>query len=251
MGFWNRDFFEEVSGKQQSDPDLFKLAEQFYPWWHRDIDGLFWKNLALTQMWTNISWHPPMDEESYEWEAIRLAINSADNARNLAPNISLPKDELEELEALLKHDPDIDDLPIPASNRIGFRRHLLRKHLTGSWSLLVPGYFYETLENDGSTVVLFYRDLTIHGSSLSFEGKEGSPIDDFDDPEVVAILDSDGLRGRAIVKKSEDPENDGWILDCLVSAGNSLCILTICFEDNKDKDWAISTFQTIQFETQQ
>ncbi len=108
-------------------------------------------------MWTNISWHPPIDEETYEQEAIRLAINSTVKAQNLNPDLSLPEDELEELEALLEHDPEVDDLPVPASNRIGFPRHLLRKQLTGNWSLLVPGYFYETLENEDSTVFFFIK----------------------------------------------------------------------------------------------
>ncbi len=55
------------------------------------------------------------------------------------------------------------------------------------------------------------------------------------------------LIGKATKRRVEEDNQSYWMLECQIASVNSLCILRICFQDEKEElPWAIDTFQSIQ-----
>lgn len=245
LGFWEKKFFEEVSRLQKEDGHLLKYAEQFFPWWDEEIDAEFWKNLALVQMWLNVPWHPAVPGQTQSMHDLSLALDCLLKAQKLDTQINIPEQEMQEIKGLLSINDLGVDYPIPDQNKIGYKRLPIRKPLTGGWSVITPGFFYKTTEDDHSTIIFYYDTKTVRGCSVSFEGAK-SPIQDIDNQDVIAKIDTDELKGKAIQKKVSDENGDYWILECEISSSNSVCILTICYEKEDELAWAIETFNSVQ-----
>jgi hypothetical protein len=237
-GFWERGFFEEAARRQPHA--LRSLASEFFPWWNKGMDAKFWRNAALVQMWERLPWSPPEDDSqraAYETTLACLA-----KARQMDPSIAVPEVETAEIKALLSGE---QAFPIPAAGRIGFRRLDMRRGLTGSWSVVAPGYFYEKEEED--TVVYWYDDRFIHGSSLSFTPDvphSWEPGDRAVGAIEVFFLDKDGLKGSAVLCEEDESGLGRYLLFCKVHAPGSLCLLSLYFRKLSDLAWARQVFES-------
>jgi hypothetical protein len=237
-GFWDRDFFEKAARRQ---PDtLHGLAARFFPWWSKNLDARFWRNAALVLMWERLTWSPP--ENDAQRAVYELTLTCLSKARQLDPFTPLPEAEAAEIRALLSKE---QAFPIPEQGRIGFRRLDMRRDLAGDWSVVTPGYFYKKNEND--TVIYWYGDRFVHGSSLSFTPdipNSWEPGDRAGGALGVFTLDEDGRRGSAVLCTEEESEQQRYLLFCKVHAPGSLCLLSIYFRDINDLDWARLVFES-------
>lgn len=237
----------------QSPDEALRLAPGFFPWWNRGIDGEFWRGLGLVLAWCNLSWAPPIDDEGRRW--YRLTLEAFQRAA--AAGVSgLPKDEVEEIESLLSAD-EAAELPLPDAfpTRVGYRRRLLHRPLTGHWRVSLPGYFYDGEEDDGGTVVYWYGDRTVRGSSITVARRDGlvaSAAEMVADPtapenphaEVIDERTSDPP-GWATLEWKDDESGAYWELTGQTGAPNELCLMTIVFDDEGDRDWAVSTWRSV------
>jgi hypothetical protein len=237
-GFWDRAFFEQAAKRHPST--LHNLGARFFPWWNKGLDARFWRNAALVLMWERLTWSPPEDDSQYA--AYELVLTCLRKARELDPSISLPDAETAEIRALLSGE---QAFPVPAPGRIGFRRLNMRRDLTGGWSIAAPGYFYE--KNDDDTVIYWYGDRFIHGSSLSF-GRDlpnsWEPGDRAKGALRVFTLDEGGRKGSAVLRHEEDSNLRRYLLFCKVHTPGSLCLLSVYFRDINDLDWARQVFES-------
>jgi hypothetical protein len=116
---------------------------------------------------------------------------------------------------------------------IGYLRAPIRRPLTGGWSIVVPGYFYEDEEDEGSVVVYHYDRLKLWGSSLRIEASEGNEgrrfegLLDVQNAQLVDEFDDEPYRGKTSIEHSAD----GFAIHGRVASGNSLLILTLNFVD--------------------
>jgi hypothetical protein len=237
----------------RSREEALRLAPGFFPWWNHGQDGEFWRGLGLVWAWGNLSWSPPTsDEERATYQLVLTAFQRA----AAAGAGGLPNDEIDEVASLLAADEDTD-LP-PADSfpmRIGYRRRRLRRPLTGRWQVTLPGYFYHGEENDGGTVVYWYGDRTVRGSSFTVTRRDGRAATAAEmvanmtppenpDAEVIDERASDPP-GWATVEWKDDENGCYWELTGQTGAVNDLCLTTICYEDEADREWAVNTWRTV------
>lgn len=258
LGFWSREWFESVL--ESSKEGLFEYGSVFFPWWARETDANFYINTAKTLMWIECPWHEPTSED--EIKLYRIICELLEKAYQLDQEMDYPWDEWVELLTLLgetKKAKQIKELASPGKHefKIGFKRLPMRLKLTGNWNITLPGYFYNDLEDNGETVVYWYKGKTVWGSSLQVQDKEDVPapagklLDDFfagekeaDFTEVITI-DNEALKGKAGISYSEEGY---WVLNGDSAVDGSVAIVTICYDDESDRDWAVETWKTVRKE---
>jgi hypothetical protein len=232
---------ERVAGA--ADAELLDLAGQFFPWWEQGVTARVLRGLALSRCWVDLRWTAPDDKR--ELDLCRSVLECFTRARSLDASIALPDGDIAELKALLAPAAEHRE---PAPDGIGFRRRPMLRPLTGGWGIEVPGYFAESLEDDGGTQVFAFGGRTVRGSSMSLETKRSmTPVEILgtmraNDGEAALQLNSPRLAGKYTCTRGE---GDEWVLRASVAKNDGTCIVSIEFPGEADRTWAESVATTI------
>ncbi len=244
-GKWSKRWWE--SAAVADGTDLLSVGREFYPWWDHDRDASFYRNLGCALLWSSVAWHPPLDAE--EQQTSELALDACRHAQSLDPDVPVPEAELCELEAMLNQHPD--DAQPPSVEGIGFYRHPMRFSTTGRWIIVLPGYFYQRFEDDGELIVFWHGARRVSLSSLSWSGGAGTIEDvlcsewtEGRDTELVIPTD-ESLKGRATTSLVSEEGDEYWQLRGKVMAHENLCIITIDYRNQQDRQWAVDTYQSL------
>jgi len=169
----------------------------------------------------------------------------------LAPNIDLPNEEIGELKRLLEEQAG----ERPSEVGVGYRRRNLTQRLTCTWSMKIPGYFYETAEDDGTHLVFWFPGRTVRFTSFTVDNKDGSKArtwdvlkkrggDKTDGGETVEI-DKEDVKGRGVIRWTSEEGEEYWQLQGEAYTYNGVAIVTVCYDDEADKAWAIDVFRSL------
>lgn len=244
MGYWSRDWFKEIVDTPASE--LSAHGDQFFPWWDKEMGARFWLNCGCVKAWVDLPWHAPQDHT--ELERYNLALACFDRARSLDPAIALPESEIKEIRELIsRNDPALR----PAESGLGFKRKLMRRPITGDWTITIPGYYYDDLEDEDGTAVYWFDGRSIRGSSITVAGIEGRAaiaeemLGDRDQTGVILNMKEKHLQGHAQLLSPDEVGESYWKLTGRTAMTNYLCIVTICFDDPNDREWAIDTWHTV------
>jgi hypothetical protein len=244
LGFRSREWFESVANADFDE--LRELGKGFFPWWEEGMDAEFWLKAGRVLAWVELPWHQPANER--ETVQYQLTLSCFERAKSIAPQIGLPEREIGEIRTLLAGDEiDHDDV----GESMGFRKRVMKRELTGGWTIDVPGYYYDDLERNGETVVCWFEDRTIRGSSLTLRGKGGKNISA--DELLARTLPSDEaiehddlhIKGRAEITLCQENDESYWRLQGWMAMTNAKCLVTICFDDAKDREWAVETWRSV------
>jgi hypothetical protein len=250
LGPLDRKWFEEVA--ETEIQNLHEKGREFFPWWDQEMDALFWKNCGLSYAWFYLPWNVPIRLK--ERELYQLALDCFKKAKELDPTVHLPEQEMEEIQILLsKKTPD--SIP-PKHGLIGYRRALMNKFVSGGWRIEIPGYYYEDVENNGTTTLFWFGERTVRVSSITVKpqiGKRGTPqhlLSEILEKRFKGGLEefeySKGhLLYRAYLSPTEEKDGKGFVLRGAAAMTNSICIVTILFTDSADKEWAVRTWKSI------
>lgn len=243
MGEWPREWFERVV--TADEPEVGRLAEQFFPWWERGVTARTLRGLGLARSWVDLRWVvPDGDDERRLCESV---LGCFVRARELDRGVALPEAEVHELAALLAPDAP---LRAPRVGGIGFRRRSMSRPFPGGWSIDLPGYYGEQMENDGETQVYWFSGRTVRGSSVSFRAKTlRTPAEvlgavSAEKGELSLPLASPELAGKYTCSAAKD--EDGFVLTAQVAKQNGLCFITICFDEESDRAWAEAAVASVR-----
>ncbi len=244
MGVWDKSFFESVVDDSAYNDTM---AEAFFAWWHKPQDALFWRNLGLVKIWMDVKWQKPLSKEDPSYQTIESTLSCFEKARALSrDDIHLPDAEIEDLKKLLTHEGDFT----PNHDFKGFYRRYLRRHLTGKWSLLIPGYFYESDNTDETTVSYYHGDCYITSTSYSCAQsiRPEHPSDEEFSGSTLQVFDfeEEDRQGKATLVKVEEDGSDVFVLICHITVPGSICTTMIQFVDEHDIPWATQVFKTIK-----
>lgn len=244
LGEWSRTWFESVVDRPIEE--LEEHGSELFPWWNRGRDAAFYANCGFVRSWMDVRWQPPIDE--VEEVLLRDTHACFERAKRLDPSHPLPEPEIEELRGLL-NGTDTDHRVDP--RRVGFRRRNMKCWLTGGWTISLPGYYREGLEDDGGTVLFWHGSRAIRGSSISATPPEGqSDLVEY----VLSGKPSEGdvydfeekhLRGWATIEETSEDGEEYFVLHGEMAIGHHVGYLTVCFDDPQDKDWALSVWRTM------
>ncbi len=231
---------------------LQDICRNYYSWWQRAPDASFWRSTGLYLMWCEVRWHVPFKE--WERSICQLALDCMERAASLDADIQLPAPEVQELTRLLNWPEDVPPQP-PQPQGIGYRRRNMVHSLTGGWSIRLPGHYYETWEDDGAEPVFWFDGRTVRFTSFTSSGEDETPAIPADmlsrkTPEKlqgaeVVDLDNQDVQGWATIRQAEEDGQSYWQLQGEAACGNTLGVVTICFEDSADRDWAVQTYNSL------
>ena len=231
--------------------DLRRVSQEYYLWWERAADAEYWRKTGLSLLSCEVWWHVPRSEG--ERATCQLTLDCLARAAELDQRAPLPTAEINELRHLLSQPADAP-ARVPSTSGIGYRRHQMVHHLAGQWTIQVPGYYYQTWEDDDGETVFWFGGRTVRFSSLTLSSEDGrlaTPEDLLGEktPEElcgaeVVDLDKGPLRGWATIRLNTDDGQPYWILQGKVACGNCLGIVTVCFEDAADREWAVETYRS-------
>ncbi|HYF52252.1 MAG TPA: hypothetical protein VEJ63_22785 [Planctomycetota bacterium] len=247
MGFWDRDFFEQIVVARGAEIAA-SLAEQFFPWWHREQDARFYKSLGLVHLWCNVPWRSPDTDE--ELETMKLALKCFDKAKALDMSVSVPEEEIAELKRIVATaKADMPDVA-PDPKRIGFKRHEAFIQLPGRWRIKIPGYFHSKYDPEKGTLTFWFGTRTIHLNAYGVEKYYPTLRDvlNWSEPEQGDTTEfaKDHLLGRARLQHKKDGTMYGyWMLSGSMVMMDSVAVFTICFDNRDDYEWANVTWQTL------
>lgn len=251
LGVWPYEWFQNVT--QCKCKNIFQYCKEFFPWWQKDQDASFWLNMALTLLWVDCPWHTPANRK--ESMTLQNIIACLENAYLLDPTLKYPWSEWLEILELLEAPDKVQTLKqrMPdktTSTGIGFRKMNCSWNLTGQWHIWIPGYFYSDLEDNDSSVVLWYKGRTVRGSSISFEGTPRPSLDELMDDkssfaEIIPLETQEEIDGYAGLKEIDEDGKKYWMLQGAAVSSKSMAYITICFDDINDKKWACDAWQSI------
>ena len=162
LGEWSAEWFDRLAAA--TDAEALALAEDFFPWWNRELSGDEFAKFGMVVCWNDVRWVSPVGDA--EELAIGTALDCFEQARELGTRLEIPELVRAELKRLASPDAPTH---APGPEGVGYRRRMVTVSLPGHWELEVPGYFHDAVEDEGGTLVYWLEHRTIRASTLSFE----------------------------------------------------------------------------------
>lgn len=237
--------------------DPLRCADAF-PWWHLERDAAFYLRCALSLMWTEVRWRPPMDEDE---RAIQdLVVTLLERAHGLDATLDYPLFEWAELFALMGEE-SLRAMRVrlraerapepPARALIGYRRRPVRSTLSGGWSIEIPGEMGERWEDRGTFVAfdtgrsLFFNSMENPDPASSQATLAG--LGELSGGEVLEF-ERGGILGRAVLMQEKRGPEPLYRLDAQAALGQHAALGTLLFERADDRAWALETWGSLAHE---
>jgi hypothetical protein len=147
--------------------DAEHLARRIYPWWGVETDQQFWIGTLRAMLWTEAEWRAA--RTPWETHVHEVALSIGERLRDVL-NTPLRR----AVEELAARSQDVDDFVRPSPEGIGYLRRRRAFFLTGHWRINLPGYYIEQIEDEGSTVCLWFGNEEIRTSSFRFDPAQGN-----------------------------------------------------------------------------
>lgn len=241
---WERDWFNKVANLE---PELLQWAgKEFFIWWNREPDALFYKQTGIALLNVDCPWHFPADDTE---KKILVTIDRCfEEARKIDPFIELPDEDWITVRNFLS-DSETD---IPQSV-YGYRKHLMTFDLTDNWLIDLPGTMYRS--EDGNTIVFYDHTFTVRllAYGISKENSDADYAEHFFDKNqnvgagTEVIYSETELAGKAIVYYAIDEEakSEYWILQGVKVKNDRFLLSTICYPTEEHKQWAVQTWNSL------
>jgi hypothetical protein len=211
-----------------------------FPWWEAGTGPRVRLGRALSRLWTEMVWRPPLLEE--ERRLFRAVARLLESAWREDPTLAYPWREWRELlgylgiGGTLAEEVSRQAGTTPEGPRIGYRRGTVQVTLPQGWAIRIPGSLAETHLPDGSWMA---RD---HRRSVRVLASESLPAAEDHGGEY----EHKNARVTSYGDVSEQGDSGRLTALCDAGARRALCIVT--YDDLDEKDWALATWRTLDVE---
>ncbi|MCL2589189.1 MAG: hypothetical protein FWD84_07260, partial [Oscillospiraceae bacterium] len=241
LGHFEKEFFERVQGGED-------VGVEFFIWWHQARDALFLKQAARSMIVQYINWLPPETDE--ERETLTATLACLEQAYALDPNLAFPAAEWVELAQLSGDTALAETLQSRFGDvgeaTLGYRRGIVSSNVNG-WRFSHSGKMHADRDPDGALV--YWDDkgtIRLSTATVEFNGEVSNKSE--------ALLNSAmgneagyapmGLRNAEVAAqiRHTQTEEDGqllWYTSLLAALEGELLILSLFYEDQRDRDWAV------------
>ncbi len=225
----------------------------FFAWWTPGMNAEYHLGRALTQMWVDVRWRPPIND--LEKEVLGDVADSLRRAYELDTSLQYPWSEWRQVLTFLDRDgPELElvDSRAEGEPTIGYRRNHVTVALPGGWRIKTPGSFsdFEPDDDDDLCAVDPPKEIwfTAYRSEVTSSANEfqSAKKDKKNDPADFLIERDHYFAQAAISKKRRETGEEYFVLNSSNLAVGTRAVCTILFSDPDQKDWAIDTWQSIQ-----
>jgi hypothetical protein len=248
VGIWSEEWL--ISTYQPPTSKVMKRGEEFFIWWNKEMDGLFYLKTATALLNVDCPWHLPANEE--EEKTYRLIDRCLSEAARLGVDLSAFTTDWETVKANLTSKEPVGF----HETAFGYKKYVMTHYLAGEWRIDFPGYFW--YGDDDGTDVYFYGDKTIRNTSYSRE----KPLEAVDNKifvetffksnelkdNVVFNFEKENILGKAYCyyyTDTENPTDQYWILSGVKSDAAGFILTTICFNEEQERDWALEVWNSV------
>ena len=254
------EWLKNVAGDETTGAD-------FFPWWSPELNSLFYKQRAETNLWLAFPWRQPLTES--EGEVVDQIAADLANACEADPNSDLPwsawavvLDALQTDNGKFTVEPISETLAAMVRSRddgaaanIGYRRQPIVVALSGGWTLQIPGRLALRREEDGrtwiawdDTITIWLRDQALghseHGlvpspAQAIAATRQNLPPGEPLEPLTGAVL------GVAVYGSLDEAGRTIGRLSGIAASGHRLAICNICLRDPAKRDHAERIWRSI------
>jgi hypothetical protein len=221
-----------------------RIGMDVFPWWKQGLNARTRLGRALSRLWTEVVWRPPLLEE--ERHLLRDVARLLEQAWREDPSLPYPWREWQEVLGYLGIGGTLAEevhhraSTAPGGPPIGYRRGEVQVVLPEGWEIRIPGSLAEAHLADGTWVA---RD---HRRSVRFvpleDGAEDSLAPTTAERRALE-LEHHGKRvsGRA----SLHMEPGECRLTALCSSGRRRALCVVSFDDPDEQDWALGCWRSL------
>jgi len=230
-------------------------GQDIFPWWEDGHGAEYHLGRAVCYMWNAVRWRDPLTEG--EAELLECVLGHLDSAYNLDPDLKYPWAEWYEIITYLGTQYELNDLVEEKAAEcceehvsLGYRRRDVRKNLGGGWSVVIPGDFVEELE-EGQTFLAFDQTRNVRVTCMSASDTSGNSLDATEILKKIKVYDDPlkyeqgAVLGRAYFETVTEPESAFWMLRGVTAASGTFTQVTVCFESEDERQWAIDTWRSL------
>ncbi|MCL1992844.1 MAG: hypothetical protein FWG66_07840 [Spirochaetes bacterium] len=271
LGTFKKSFFESVKNGNED-------VSEFFVWWNKDMDAVFYRNMALYMIHCEANWLIP--ETALEKRMLESTLECFERAYAMDTGLDYPAAEwleLAELSALagLKAGADVGaDLNEAVANSalvkqvksrfsnigkavLGFKRGIIRRSFNG-WEFLHSGKMHFDIE-DNANPIFWHGERVIRINTVSFKVKGGpfqksqpkksEPSNDFLSKTLEGLRPFK-LRNKKISAKIthiETEENGQPVFETLLAAAveGEMFVISVVYRNKEDRKWALEVCESV------
>ncbi|HEX8434914.1 hypothetical protein [Archangium sp.] len=217
-------------------------GRDIFPWWEPGLGASTRLGRALSRIWTDMVWRPPLLEE--ERHLFRDVARLLELAWREDPSLPYPWREWQEVLGFLGIGGTLAEkvseraAAAPSGPLIGYRRGAVQVTLPEGWEIRIPGSLAEQSLADGSWVARDHRRSVRFVPLADVGGIAPGP-----EEELPYEFQHHGERvsGRATLQLGPDECR----LTALCEAGAHRALCVVSFDDPDEQDWALGTWRSL------
>jgi hypothetical protein len=218
-------------------------GRDIFPWWEHGQGASTKLGRALSLIWTEMVWRPPLLEE--ERHRFREVARLLESAWREAPELAYPWREWQQVLGYLGMGGTLAEevsrraVEAPVGSLIGYRRGAVQVTLPEGWEIRIPGSLAEQRLSDGSWVA---RD---HRRSVRFVPLQDDVQGIAPGPEQSLPYEFQHQGERVSGRATLHVEPGECRLTALCEAGTHRALCVVSFDDPEEQDWALGTWRSL------
>ncbi|HZH17252.1 MAG TPA: hypothetical protein VE057_23055 [Archangium sp.] len=218
-------------------------GQDIFPWWEPGQGAATKLGRALSLIWTEMVWRPPLLEE--ERHRFREVARLLESAWREAPELAYPWREWQQVLGYLGVGGTLAEevsrraVEAPSGPLIGYRRGAVQVTLPEGWEIRIPGSLAEERLADGSWVA---RD---HRRSVRFVPLQDDVEGIAPGPEQSLPYEFQHQGERVSGRATLHVEPGDCRLTALCESGTHRALCVVSFDDPDEQDWALGTWRSL------
>jgi len=217
-------------------------GQDIFPWWEPGLGAPVKLGWALSLIWTEMVWRPPLlDEERHLFREVARLLEQAWREE---PSLAYPWREWQQVLGYLGMGGTLAEevsrraAAAPAGPLIGYRRGVVQVTLPEGWEIRIPGSLAEQRLEDGSWVARDHRRSVRFMPLRDVEGIAPGPEQDL--PYEFQHR-GERVHGRATLQGAPGE----YRLTALCESGEHRALCVVSFDDPEEQDWALGTWRSL------